>query len=54
MHGLVCHVANAEDRKKLFLEAQNLGGLDILVSNAAVNPSMAPVLDVNYATNGGY
>jgi dehydrogenase/reductase SDR family protein 4 len=44
--GLVCHVSKAEDRKKLFEEAQKLGGLDILVSNAAVNPSMAPVLDV--------
>jgi dehydrogenase/reductase SDR family protein 4 len=43
--GLVCHVSKADHRKKLFDEAKKLGGLDILVSNAAVNPSVAPVLD---------
>jgi dehydrogenase/reductase SDR family protein 4 len=44
--GLVCHVSKADHRKKLFDEVKKLGGLDILVSNAAVNPSVAPVLDV--------
>ncbi|RZC37885.1 dehydrogenase/reductase SDR family member 4 [Asbolus verrucosus] len=43
--GLVCHVSNPDHRKKLFEEIRTFGGLDILVSNAAVNPSMAPVLD---------
>ncbi|KAF2899501.1 hypothetical protein ILUMI_06673 [Ignelater luminosus] len=43
--GIVCHVAKAEDRKKVFNEADKLGGLDILVSNAAVNPTTGPVLD---------
>ncbi|XP_066254223.1 dehydrogenase/reductase SDR family member 4 [Euwallacea similis] len=43
--GLVCHVSNAEDRKKLFNQAKKLGGLDILVSNAGVNPEMGGVLD---------
>jgi len=42
--GLVCHVANADDRRKVFQEAEKLGGLDILVSNAAVNPRSGPVL----------
>ncbi|KAJ3663961.1 hypothetical protein Zmor_008174 [Zophobas morio] len=43
--GLVCHVSNSEDRQKLYARARDLGGLDIVVSNAAVNPSLAPVLD---------
>lgn len=46
--GIVCHVGSAEDRKKLFEEAVNkFGGVDILVSNAAVNPAVGPVLDVS-------
>lgn len=44
--GLVCHVSKPEDRKKIFDEAKKLGGLDILVSNAAVNPEVGGVLDV--------
>ncbi|KAJ8912847.1 hypothetical protein NQ315_007979 [Exocentrus adspersus] len=43
--GLVCHVSNATDREKLFDQAHKLGGLDILVSNAAVNPEVGDVLD---------
>ncbi|CAG9761817.1 unnamed protein product [Ceutorhynchus assimilis] len=43
--GLVCHVGKKEDRQKLFEEAKKLGGLDILVSNAAVNPEVGFVLD---------
>ncbi|KAF2899499.1 hypothetical protein ILUMI_06671 [Ignelater luminosus] len=43
--GLVCHVAKAEDRKRVFDEADKLGGLDILVLNAAVNPMAGMVLD---------
>lgn len=45
--GVVCHVAKAEDRKKLFLESEKLGGLDILVSNAAVNPEIGYVFDAS-------
>lgn len=38
--GTTCHVANAEDRKKLFeLAVEKYGGIHCLVSNAAVNPS---------------
>lgn len=44
--GTVCHVGKAEDRKNLFEKTKsNFGGLDILVSNAAVNPAVGPVLD---------
>ncbi|XP_050304566.1 dehydrogenase/reductase SDR family member 4-like [Anthonomus grandis grandis] len=42
---LVCHVSDAENRKKLFEEAKSFGGLDILVSNAAVNPVHGGILD---------
>jgi dehydrogenase/reductase SDR family protein 4 len=45
--GTVCHVAKAEDRKKLFdLVRKEKGKLDILVSNAAVNPAFGPMLEV--------
>lgn len=43
--GLVCHVSKPEERTKLFQEAENLGGLDILMMNAGVNPSVTPILD---------
>ncbi|KAF5273684.1 hypothetical protein FQA39_LY07374 [Lamprigera yunnana] len=43
--GIVCHVGKADDRKKLFDEATKLGGLDILVSNAAINISFGPILE---------
>ncbi|XP_012541657.1 dehydrogenase/reductase SDR family member 4 [Monomorium pharaonis] len=44
--GTVCHVGKAEDRKNLFEKTKtDFGGLDILVSNAAVNPMAGPVLD---------
>ncbi|XP_060536637.1 dehydrogenase/reductase SDR family member 4-like [Cylas formicarius] len=43
--GLVCHVSNQDERNKLFEEAKKLGGLDILVSNAAVNPFFGGMLD---------
>lgn len=42
--GVKCHVSNAEDRKQLFDAAvKNFGKIDILVSNAAVNPAVGPV-----------
>ncbi|XP_070152713.1 dehydrogenase/reductase SDR family member 4 [Polyergus mexicanus] len=44
--GIVCHVGKAEDRKNLFEKTKaNFGGLDILISNAAVNPAIGQVLD---------
>lgn len=44
--GVKCHVAIAEDRKNLIKTAlNNFGGVDILVSNAAVNPTVGSVLD---------
>lgn len=45
--GVVCHVGNAEQRNELFKTAvECYGGVDILVSNAAVNPETGPVLEV--------
>lgn len=45
--GVVCHVGNKEDRKKLFDEAvSKYGGIDILVSNAGINPTVNGVLNV--------
>ncbi|XP_008121546.1 dehydrogenase/reductase SDR family member 4 isoform X1 [Anolis carolinensis] len=44
--GLVCHVGKAEDRKRLIETAvERHGGIDILVSNAAVNPYFGSILD---------
>ncbi|XP_053606246.1 uncharacterized protein Dhrs4 isoform X2 [Plodia interpunctella] len=46
VEGVVCHVGNSDQRKKLFDTAvKKFGGLDILVSNAAVNPSVSPILE---------
>lgn len=46
--GVKCHVANAEDRKSLFEETvKSFGGIDILISNAAVNPEVGAVLDAS-------
>ncbi|KFO27492.1 Dehydrogenase/reductase SDR family member 4 [Fukomys damarensis] len=45
--GTVCHVGKAEDRKQLVAMAVKLhGGIDILVSNAAVNPFVGNLMDV--------
>lgn len=45
--GTVCHVANSEHRKNLVkLAVEKFGRIDILVSNAAVNPGVAPILDM--------
>ncbi|XP_066483200.1 dehydrogenase/reductase SDR family member 4-like [Tiliqua scincoides] len=44
--GLVCHVGKAEDRQRLVDAAlERHGGIDILVSNAAVNPFFGSILD---------
>ncbi|XP_036591677.1 dehydrogenase/reductase SDR family member 4-like [Trichosurus vulpecula] len=46
--GTVCHVAKAEDRKRLVATAiDHHGGIDILVSNAAVNPFFGNLVDTN-------
>ncbi|XP_004584761.1 dehydrogenase/reductase SDR family member 4 isoform X2 [Ochotona princeps] len=45
--GTVCHVGKAEDRKQLVATTVNRhGGVDILVSNAAVNPFFGNLMDV--------
>ncbi|XP_075225984.1 dehydrogenase/reductase 4 isoform X2 [Lycorma delicatula] len=44
--GTVCHVSKASDREQMLKEAVNkFGGIDILVSNAAVNPAVGSVFD---------
>ncbi|XP_068724263.1 dehydrogenase/reductase SDR family member 4-like isoform X1 [Montipora capricornis] len=43
--GVVCHVANPEHRKNLIEQTlHHFGGIDILVSNAAVNPVFGPLI----------
>jgi dehydrogenase/reductase SDR family protein 4 len=47
--GVVCHVSQRTHRERLIKEAQDkFGGIDILISNAAVNPEVGPVLEVIY------
>lgn len=44
--GLVCHVSNAQQRKNLIERTiQKYGKLDVVVSNAAVNPSVDAILE---------
>lgn len=44
--GIPCHVGKAEDRQRLLdFAVAKYGGVDILISNAAVNPVMCQVLD---------
>uniref|UniRef100_A0A2S2NMB6 Dehydrogenase/reductase SDR family member 4 n=1 Tax=Schizaphis graminum TaxID=13262 RepID=A0A2S2NMB6_SCHGA len=46
--GLVCHVSKNDDRSNLIQETIKIfGGIDILVSNAATNPTSGSVLDCN-------
>uniref|UniRef100_A0A336LXI2 CSON003504 protein n=1 Tax=Culicoides sonorensis TaxID=179676 RepID=A0A336LXI2_CULSO len=46
VHGVKCHVGSPEDRTNLIQEAvKKFGGIDILVSNAAVNPEVGSVLE---------
>jgi dehydrogenase/reductase SDR family protein 4 len=47
-HGRACHMGSLEDVKALadFVVA-GFGGVDILVNNAATNPSFGPVLDTD-------
>uniref|UniRef100_A0A3B4B3S6 Uncharacterized protein n=1 Tax=Periophthalmus magnuspinnatus TaxID=409849 RepID=A0A3B4B3S6_9GOBI len=43
--GTTCNVGKAEDRERLIETLQKYGGIDILVSNAAVNPFFGNTLD---------
>ncbi|KAH9605358.1 hypothetical protein KSS87_011737 [Heliosperma pusillum] len=44
--GVVCHVSNAQQRKNLIDQTvQKYGKIDVVVSNAAVNPSVDNILD---------
>lgn len=44
--GVVCHVGKKEDRSNLIQKTlDQYGGIDILVSNAAANPTMGPLID---------
>ncbi|XP_046992857.1 dehydrogenase/reductase SDR family member 4 [Schistocerca americana] len=44
--GVTCHVSKASDRQNLLKVADsNFGGIDIIVSNAAVNPTVSQVLE---------
>lgn len=45
--GVKCHVSSAEERQTLFdTTLDRFGKIDVLVSNAAVNPGFGPILDV--------
>ncbi|GAA0172976.1 hypothetical protein Leryth_022365 [Lithospermum erythrorhizon] len=45
--GLVCHVSNKEHRKNLIEKAiEKYGRLDVVVSNAAANPSVDSILEM--------
>ncbi|XP_050176732.1 LOW QUALITY PROTEIN: dehydrogenase/reductase SDR family member 4-like, partial [Myiozetetes cayanensis] len=49
--GVTCHVGHAPDRQRLLQAAlETFGGIDILVSNAAVNPHLGPALDADENT----
>ncbi|CAI0410864.1 unnamed protein product [Linum tenue] len=44
--GVVCHVSNAQQRKNLIEKTvEKYGKVDVVVSNAAVNPSTEPILN---------
>ncbi|XP_031825881.1 dehydrogenase/reductase SDR family member 4 [Nomia melanderi] len=44
--GTICHVAKKDDRRNLFNKTkEEFGGLDILISNAAVNPAFSTLFD---------
>lgn len=46
--GLECHVSSADQRKRLMESAvEKYGPIDILVSNAAANPSIDPLVSVS-------
>lgn len=46
-HGVECHVGKGDHRTKLIQETvKKYGGIDILVSNAAVNPVYCKIVEV--------
>lgn len=46
--GIACHVGDAVQRQQLIRFAlDTYGGLDVLVSNAAVNPQAGPILEMD-------
>jgi len=46
VRGVVCHVSKKDDRSNLIQQTiESFGGIDILVSNAAVNPTKTPLLE---------
>lgn len=46
--GVVCHVSNREQRRDLIQKTVNkYGGIDILVSNAAANPTVDPIVEIS-------
>ncbi|KAI2810059.1 Dehydrogenase/reductase SDR member 2, mitochondrial [Blomia tropicalis] len=46
VEGIVCHVGKDEDRKALVnFVVEKFGGIDIFVSNAAVNPAIGSILE---------
>ncbi|KAF5728556.1 tropinone reductase-like 3 [Tripterygium wilfordii] len=45
--GIVCHVSNAQQRKNLIDKTvQKYGRIDVVVSNAAANPTIDPILQM--------
>ncbi|PWA57112.1 glucose/ribitol dehydrogenase [Artemisia annua] len=49
--GVVCHVSNAQQRKSLVEQTvQKYGKIDVIVSNAAANPSIDAILDSQEST----
>ncbi|KAI3711176.1 hypothetical protein L2E82_41063 [Cichorium intybus] len=49
--GLVCHVSNSQQRKNLIEQTlQKYGKIDVIVSNAAANPSVDAILDTQEST----
>jgi dehydrogenase/reductase SDR family protein 4 len=48
VEGTVCHVGKEDHRKNLIEETvKEFGGIDILISNAAANPAIGPVLQAD-------
>ena len=48
LHGMVCHVGKPEDRMSLLEQTvKKFGKIDVLVSNAAVNPAFGLTMDVS-------
>ncbi|CAI9086867.1 OLC1v1020789C1 [Oldenlandia corymbosa var. corymbosa] len=46
VYGIVCHVSNAQQRKNLIEKTvQKYGKIDVIVSNAAANPSADTILE---------